>query len=95
MRVQPKMIMTSPPRRGHRICPVHHERINTSPANRPGRRQTGRTSTNDDNMLVHYPSLARFPAAVNTTRDCPQAKSPQEPQSGYQQARSHANRPVL
>ena len=67
MRVQPKMIMTVPPGRGHRLCLVHHERVNTSPANRPGRRQTGRTSTNDDNTLVHDASMARFPAPVNKT----------------------------
>jgi hypothetical protein len=78
MRVQPKMIMTSSPGRGHRICLVHYERIHTSPATSPGCRQTGRTSTNDDNLLVHGASMALFLIAVN--------KLPRHPAAGLAKA---------
>jgi hypothetical protein len=47
------MIMAALPGRRHRICLVHHDRINTSPADRPGRRQTGRASADDHDMLIH------------------------------------------
>ena len=44
--------MALPPGRGHRVCLVHHERINTSPADRPGRRQTGRARADDHDRRV-------------------------------------------
>jgi hypothetical protein len=65
VRVQPKMVMTSPPRSRYRIRLVGHERIKTSPAERPRGRQTSRPSTNDYDILIHDASLNSAPPAVN------------------------------
>jgi hypothetical protein len=65
--IEPKMIMAFPPRRGYRICLVNHERVTTSPADRPGSRQAGRASADDHDMLIHGASLHPSQPAVNKT----------------------------
>jgi hypothetical protein len=85
VRIQPKMIMAPPPGRGHRIGPVHHERIKTSPSDRPGRRQTSRASAHDHNTLLHDASVDPLPLTVNTRGSPPAGPPPgfpQNPQSG-------------
>lgn len=67
--------MALPPGGGHRICLVHHERIKTSPADRPGSRQTSRASADDHHMLIHDARLDPFPPAVNR-RTPPPADTP-------------------
>ena len=64
--------MTLPPGRGYRVCPVNHERIKTSPADRPRSRKTGRASADNHDMLIHDASLAPSPAAVNKTHPATQ-----------------------
>jgi hypothetical protein len=85
VRVQPQMVMAFPPGGGHRTGLVHHERIKTSPADRPGSRQPGRTSTDDHDMLIHDASVGPLPArrqqARPVTRRYPAGIS-QNPQSG-------------
>jgi hypothetical protein len=68
VRIQPKMVMAFPPGRGHQIGLVNHERIKTSPPDRPGSRQTSTASTHDHNMLIHDVRVDSFPLTVNRRR---------------------------
>jgi hypothetical protein len=51
------MVMAPPPGCGHRIRAVHHERITTGAAERPGRRQASRASADHHDMLNHNASV--------------------------------------
>jgi hypothetical protein len=53
--VQAKMVMAFAPGRGDRIGLLDHDRVNTSPADRPGRRQAGRASADDRDMFIRHP----------------------------------------
>ena len=74
VRIQAKMIMAVPPRGSYRVRLVNHERITTSPADRPGSRQTGRASADDHHTLIHGPSVDPSPPAVNKTNPLPPAR---------------------
>ena len=77
--------MAVPPGGGDRICLVHHERIKTSPARRPGRRQAGRAGADDHNTLLHDASVDPRTAPVNKTHPAtPAAVSsyPERPATG-------------
>ena len=67
VRVQPEMIMALPPRRSHRIGPLHHQRINPRPAERPRRGQPGRSRPHHHHKLVHRASVDPHPATVKST----------------------------
>jgi hypothetical protein len=60
--IQPEMVMAVLPGCSHRVCLVHHERINAGPADRPGSRQSGRARADDHDMLIHGASVYPFPA---------------------------------
>jgi catechol 2,3-dioxygenase-like lactoylglutathione lyase family enzyme len=82
VRIQPEMVMAVPPGRGHRACPVNHERIKTSPADRPRSRQAGRASADDHDTLIHDASLSPSPAAVNKTHPATQSGPGVRPKGG-------------
>jgi hypothetical protein len=76
------MVMAFPPGRGHRTGLVNHDRIKTSPSDRPGSRQTSRASTHDHNMLIHDASVDPSPLTVNTRQPPARRSISQDPQSG-------------
>jgi hypothetical protein len=59
------MVVAFPPGGGYRICPVNHERVKTSPADRPRSRQARRASSHDHHLLIHDASVDPLPPAVN------------------------------
>jgi hypothetical protein len=61
------MVMAFPPGGGYRICPVNHERVKTSPSDRPRCRQAGRASADDYHLLIHDASVDPLSPAVNQT----------------------------
>ena len=59
MGVQPEVVVTRAPGRGDRVRLLDHERVEASPADRPGRRQTSRARADDHDMLIHRASYRR------------------------------------
>jgi hypothetical protein len=102
VRVQAEMIMALPPRRRHRIGRIHHQRINTRPAQHPRRRQSGRPRPHHQHKLIHRASVDPHPATVKSTprrrirEACPQmAAGPHAPSGDGIQARGWVLTPWL
>jgi hypothetical protein len=77
--------MAFPPGGRYRIRPVNHERLNTSPSDRPGSRQASRASTHDHNTLIHDASVDPFPLTVNR-----HGPPPARPPAGFPRTRRAA-----
>ena len=57
VRVQPKLIMPRPPRRGHRGGPLDDQRISARPPDRPRRSKPRRAGADHHHTLIHAASL--------------------------------------